>query len=232
MKLGLDNLRVAAGAEELLFDVEAEGRLIGLFGPSGAGKTTLLETIAGLRQAAGGRIVLDGRVLCDGRRGLPPHRRGIGYVPQDLALFPHLDVRSNLRYGMPASADRDRLPAISEILEITPFLGRLPEKLSGGEKQRVALARAVLANPSLLLLDEPFSSLDHALKQRILPHVLRIRDEVGIPILYVTHSAEEIMQLCDHLIVIDRGRIASQGPPSGLLLPSHETRYRLRPADE
>lgn len=229
MKLRLENLRLPMGAAaDLSLDGEMEGSLVGVFGPSGAGKTTLLETIAGLRRPESGRIVLDGRVLCDGPRGLPVCRRRIGYVPQDLALFPHLSVRANLRYGRPAGADPRTLDTIGEVLEITALLDRAPGQLSGGERQRVALARAALADPLLLLLDEPFSGLDQPLKERIFPHLLRLRDEIGIPMLYVTHSADEVMLLCDQLLVLEAGRKLAQGSPRELLEPAGEVRYRLR----
>ncbi len=228
MRLHLDRLRLSTGDLDMFFDGEAEGRIVGIFGPSGAGKTTLLEIVAGLRSPDSGRVVLDGRELCRGRRGLPARRRAVGYVPQDLALFPHLRVRENLSYGMRADASRTRLADIGNVLEIGSLLDRRPAQLSGGEKQRVALARAVLAAPSLLLLDEPFSSLDLPLKQRIFPYLLRIRDEIGIPMLYVTHAAEEVIELCDRVLVLQSGRIAACDRPERLLIPTSETRYRLQ----
>ncbi|MGH8048122.1 MAG: ATP-binding cassette domain-containing protein [Chthoniobacterales bacterium] len=228
MKLALENLRLALHDFELSVSAELEGRLIGVLGASGAGKTTLLEIIAGLRRPRAGRVLLDGEALCDGVHGIPARNRRVGYVPQDLALFPHLTVRANLAYGMPAQPGVHTLPAVAAMLEISPLLDRMPAALSGGEKQRVAFARAVLAGPRLLLLDEPLSSLDHPLKERILPHLLRIRDETGIPMIYVTHSADEAMRLCDHLLVLEAGRGVAQGAPDELLAPTAETHYRLR----
>jgi molybdate transport system ATP-binding protein len=223
MKLVFDNLRISQPGFELHVDTAVEARVLGILGPSGSGKTTLLETIAGLRRPREGRVLLDGGNLS----ALPVRHRRVGYVPQDLALFPHLSVRENLAYGTPAGSDG--LRATAEMLEISLLLDRPPSALSGGQKQRVAFARAILAEPRLLLLDEPLSNLDLPLKERILPHLLRIRDLTGIPMIYVTHSADEAMRLCDHLLVLDGGRTASQGPPSDLLAASPEIHYRLKP---
>jgi molybdate transport system ATP-binding protein len=231
MRLTLENIRLPLGPFELSLDCVLQGRLVAVFGSSGAGKTTLLEIIAGLRRPGSGRILLEDRVLCDSatRQWTPTRHRHIGYVPQDLALFPHLNVRANLTYGMPAMQDDKKLPGVCEVLEITALLDRMPANLSGGEKQRVAFARAVLAAPSLLLLDEPLSSLDQPLKERIFPYLLRIRDEIGIPMLYVTHSADEISRLCDHMLVLENGRAIAHGAPGDLLEAASELRYRLRP---
>jgi molybdate transport system ATP-binding protein len=227
MKIAFQNLRLQLGNFELFLDEELEGRVIGVLGASGAGKTTLLEIIAGLRRPKSGRILLDGELLCDGHAGIPAAQRRIGYVPQDLALFPHMTVRENLAYGMPPQPDAKKLDSIASLLEISPLLDRMPSALSGGEKQRVAFARAVLAAPRLLLFDEPLSNLDQPLKERIFPHLMRIRDETAIPMLYVTHSADEAMRLCDHLLVLEAGRATAQGRPDDLLVPTHETHYRL-----
>ncbi len=231
MRLALEKIRLPLGARELSLDCALEGRIVAIFGSSGAGKTTLLEIIAGLRRPETGRIVLGDRLLCDcsTHHWTPARRRRIGYVPQDLSLFPHLNVRANLGYGRPAAPDDRKFSAVCEVLELSPLLDRAPANLSGGEKQRVAFARAMLAEPELLLLDEPLSSLDQSLKERIFPYLLRIRDELGIPMLYVTHSTDEVKLLCDHMLVLDSGRIAAQGSPAALLVPASETRYRLRP---
>ncbi len=230
MRLALENVRLPLDSIELCLDCELEGSVVAIFGPSGAGKTTLLEIIAGLRRPKSGRILLGDLVLCDGaaRQWIPARHRRIGYVPQDLALFPHLNVRANLGYGMPVASGRHKLPDVCEVLEIAALLDRMPATLSGGERQRVAFARAVLAEPALLLLDEPLSSLDQPLKERIFPYLLRIRDEIGIPILYVTHSADEVNLLCDAMLVLEAGHAVAQGTPSDLLEPVSELRYRLR----
>jgi molybdate transport system ATP-binding protein len=201
-----------------------------LFGPSGAGKTTLLEIVAGLRQPDTGCVTMNGRVLFDASQRLqvPPHRRGIGYVPQDLALFPHLTVRANLAYGQPAGDDPTFFASVVERLEIASFLPQRPDALSGGEKQRVALARALLARPALLLLDEPLTGLDAALRERILPFLQRVRDEFRVPTLYVTHNPGEVMALCDHVVMMEAGRVKAQGAPADLFVPSETPTWRPR----
>ena len=188
----------------------------GVFGPSGAGKSTLLKVIAGLALPQRGRIVLDGETLYDAERRLhvPPHRRRIGLVFQDSQLFPHLSVKSNLLYGwslLSPARRRFRLEQILDLLDIGHLLKRRPRHLSGGEKQRVALGRTLLASPRLLLLDEPLASLDEGLKQQIVPFLRRVRDELGIPMLYISHAINEILSLTSQLVVIDQGRLLGQG---------------------
>jgi molybdate transport system ATP-binding protein len=209
------------------------GRVTGLFGASGSGKTSLLEIIAGLRRPAAGRVSLDGTVLTDLAANvfLRPEHRAVGYVPQEGALFPHLSVRRNLLYGRKTAAVGNpglTLDHVAEILEITQLLPRRIASLSGGEKQRVALGRALLASPRLLLLDEPLSGLDQPLRERLLPYLARVRDEFAIPMIYVTHSPDEIMSLCDEVVVMARGRIERQGPPSELFVRSDTPHFRLR----
>lgn len=190
-----------------------------VLGPSGAGKTSLLEALAGLRPAAEGRIVLDGEVLLDSTRGirLPPERRRIGYVPQDACLFPHLDVRRNVRFGM-RGGDREGLfsEAVS-ILEIEPLLARYPATLSGGERQRVALARAIATRPRLLLLDEPLAAVDVELKERVLPYLLRVRDALRIPCVYVTHNTGEAAAVASEALLLRRGALVRQGKVAAVL---------------
>lgn len=200
------------GAFSLQLAARTEHRVTGLYGPSGSGKSSVLGLIAGLLRPQRGRIVLDERVLVDTAAGifLPPEQRHIGYVFQDALLFPHLSVRDNLCYGWRhrASAERRfRLEEITALLEITQLLERRPRYLSGGEKQRVALGRALLFSPRLLLLDEPLSALDDERKQQILPFLLRVRDELGLPMLYVSHQRSEINYLTDHVWLLREGRL-------------------------
>jgi molybdate transport system ATP-binding protein len=185
-----------------------DGRAAALFGPSGAGKTTILDAIAGLRTPARGSIAVDGRVLFSSatRVNVPPHARHVGYVPQDVALFPHMNVRRNLLYGSHAGASPDFARVLS-MLEIDALVDRRVTDLSGGERQRVALGRALMSGPSLLLLDEPLAAVDVPLRRRILPYLRRVRDEMRIPILYVSHDRGEIDELADHVVRIDGGLV-------------------------
>lgn len=210
MRLLLRNLLHIQGAFRLQIDLEATGEVIGIFGNSGAGKTSLLEIVAGLRRPSAGIIRIDETVLMDRTAGVfvAPERRGVGYVPQDLALFPHLSVRKNIEYGRalaPATASALNLEHVVHLLEIEPLLERSVGKLSGGQKQRVAFARALLAQPRLLLMDEPLASLDQELKLKIIPYLRRIRDEFKIPMLYVSHSPDEIIALCDQVLILQAG---------------------------
>ncbi len=191
-----------------------------LFGRSGSGKTTVVNAVAGLLRPQKGRVAVDDRVLLDTdtRTFLPPHRRRIGYVFQDARLFPHLTVRQNLTYGSwfngSGSAD---LPRIVEMLGIGPLLSRRPGALSGGERQRVALGRAILSAPQLLLMDEPLAALDESRKAEILPYLERLRDEVGLPILYVSHSIAEVARLATTVVVLEAGRVTAAGPVAEVL---------------
>ena len=193
------------------------GRVTALFGPSGAGKSSIANAIAGLFAPANGKITLDGETLFDSASGnnLPPERRRIGYVFQDARLFPHLTVAGNLDYGMkrtPANLRRVARDQVIELLAIGPLMGRRPASLSGGEKSRVAFGRAVLTSPRLLVLDEPLASLDAARKAEILPFIERMRDELAIPMIYVSHAVEEIVRLADEVVVLDAGRVLRAGP--------------------
>lgn len=228
MKLEIQDLRVFFGGFDLRIDAELQGRMTAVFGPSGAGKTTLLECITGLRRPGSGRIVLDGQVLFDSadRTWVPPYQRKIGYVPQDLALFPHMTVEENLRYGIAAG---ESLSVVAKRLEISHTLDRKPLTLSGGEQRRVAFARAILTSPSLLILDEPLSNLDEALRERIKPYLVLIRDEMNIPLLYVSHSSEEVVELCDQIVVLNGGAIAASGTPADIFEESTSPSYRLKP---
>ena len=237
MKLELAGVRLPLSPFTLEADALLDARVTGIFGPSGAGKTSLLEIIAGLRLPSAGRMTLDGTMLADVARHifLPPERRGIGYVPQDGALFPHLTVRENLRYGhgRGPEAAGPAFEHVTEVLEITGLSDRTVATLSGGERQRVALGRALLAAPRLLLLDEPLAGLDAPLRGRLLPCLARVRDEFGVPILLVTHAADEVVALCDEVLVLARGRIAQRGRPEELFVATGAPHYALRqPAGE
>jgi molybdate transport system ATP-binding protein len=185
-----------------------------LFGHSGSGKTTLLRCIAGLERAPAGRVSVGGEPWQDGRHWLPVHRRPIGYVFQEASLFAHLSVLGNLRFGLTRSRDAQqaRLDQAIELLGIGPLLERRPQRLSGGERQRVAIARALAVGPRLLLLDEPLAALDLPRKREILPYLERVRDELKIPMLYVSHAPDEVARLADHLVVLQAGRALTQGP--------------------
>jgi molybdate transport system ATP-binding protein len=213
----LRDISLTVGDFRLEVTAEVKGRVTALFGPSGAGKTSLLEVIAALRSPESAFIKVADQVLTDTSRALsvPTRRRGIGYVPQDLALFPHLSVLQNLLFGYhPARQGRFDFGELVELLEIGSLLSRGIAQLSGGEKQRVALGRALLASPRLLLLDEPLASLDLPLKRKIIPFLSRIRDELRIPMLYVTHDRFEALSLADEVVVLVNGKISQSGPTS------------------
>jgi molybdate transport system ATP-binding protein len=220
MNLILRDIRLPLADFTLELDVELRGSVTAIFGASGAGKTSLLELIAGLRRAQNGFIQVGDNILLDTRQGIniPIRFRRIGYVPQDLALFPHLSVEQNLRYGFKPDVDTNiTIEHVAEVLEIGHLLGRGMASLSGGEQQRTAFARALLASPQLLLLDEPLASLDSRLKARIIPYLVRMRDEFHIPMLYVTHEPDEVCALCDEGIVLERGRCIRQGQAGEVL---------------
>jgi molybdate transport system ATP-binding protein len=212
MKLLLKNISLPLAEFPLRLDVEIQNQVTAVFGPSGAGKTSLLDLIAGLRHPKSAFIQLGERVLTDtaARANVATRHRQIGYVPQDLALFPHLSVQQNLHYGFKGNRSSGALFSyehVTQVLEIQPLSQRRVTNLSGGEKQRVALARALLASPELLLLDEPLASLDTVLKSKIIPYLARIRDEFRIPMLYVTHDWDEVQALCAEALIMERGEI-------------------------
>jgi len=183
-----------------------------VFGLSGAVKTSLINVIGGLTKPNTGRVVLNGRTLVDMEKGicLPPEQRHIGYVFQDARLFPHYRVKSNLRYGM-SPVMKDRFDDIVELLGIEKLLNRYPITLSGGEKQRVAIGRALLTAPEILLMDEPLASLDLPRKRELLPYLEKLSQDVKIPILYVSHSLDEILRLADKVIVMAQGKVKAFG---------------------
>ena len=217
--------RIPLANFDLDIDASFDARVTSIFGPSGSGKTTLLDAVAGLRPVADGEIEMGGRTLFSTVRkiNLPPRHRGIGYLPQEGALFPHLSVRKNILFGAERGMNGGNrkdivMDHVLDILEIAHLLPRPVTQLSGGEAQRVALARAILSRPKLLLLDEPLAALDIGLKERILPYLARVRDEFGIPMIYVTHNLTEVLTLADWVLVIRNGRLVAQGAPRETLL--------------
>lgn len=220
--------RLGSLALEATFQCEAAG-ITAIFGRSGAGKTSLINTLAGLLRPERGRIVLRGQTLFDSQKGidLPPEKRRLGYVFQEGRLFPHLSVRHNLLYGYNRAPSGERplgLDRVVGLLGIEHLLERRPRALSGGEKQRVALGRALLANPRLLLMDEPLAALDQPRKEEILPFIEQLKDELDLPIVYVSHSMQEIVRLADTLVLMSNGRIEAVGP-----LEELTNRLDLRP---
>lgn len=202
-------------------DVTSSARSLGVFGPSGAGKTSLIESLAGWRTPAAGRIQVGGTLLFDdaSRTSVPIEKRGVGYVPQDALLLPHWSVERNVRAGAArdGAVDEALIERTVAILEIGHLLARPCTRLSGGERQRVALARALVSRPKFLLLDEPLGSLDLPLRRRILPYLIRVRDEFELPTVFVSHDATEVQALCEEVIVLDAGRVVAQGVPDETL---------------
>ncbi len=215
------NVTLARSGFCLDVNCEFPGRgITALFGRSGCGKTTLLRCICGLERIARAQIRFNGEVWQDGSRFVPTHRRALGYVFQDSSLFPHLDVRGNLEFGLrrvPREQRRIRFEEAVGLLGLEALLTHRAQQLSGGQRQRAAIARALLTSPQLLLMDEPLSSLDQASKAEILPHLERLHDELSIPVIYVSHALGEVMRLADHLVLLDAGRIRAAGPLQDML---------------
>ncbi|MFZ2170106.1 MAG: molybdenum ABC transporter ATP-binding protein [Methylococcaceae bacterium] len=211
------------GAFQLAVDLSLPGSGITvLFGHSGSGKTTLLRCIAGLQRAPQGYLEINGNIWQDSERNvfLPTHKRSLGYVFQEANLFAHLTVAANLQFGLKRIAKPSNAVDFQHILEllgIGHLLKRMPDRLSGGERQRVAIARALVLNPEVLLMDEPLAALDFKRKQEILPFLGRLHQELSIPVLYVTHSQQEVAQLADHLVILADGRSLASGPLSETL---------------
>lgn len=196
------------------------GGVTALFGRSGSGKTTLLRSIAGLEQLAGGHFSIDNAVWQGSGVFLAPHRRSIGYVFQEPSLFAHLSVKGNIEYGfrrVPAGKRRISIDDVIDWLGLKPLLNRNPNTLSGGERQRVGIARALAVSPRLLLMDEPLASLDVAGKAKIFPYLERLHRELQIPVLYVSHTPDEVARLADHLVVMEAGRAIASGPIEEML---------------
>jgi molybdate transport system ATP-binding protein len=201
--------------------LSAPGGVAALFGRSGSGKTSIVRAIAGLAKPADGRIAVAGSVLFDSASGIdvPVEKRRIGYVFQDARLFPHMSVEANLRYGLKRAAPADRpvgFATVVDLLGIGALLARRPANLSGGERQRVAIGRALLAQPRILLMDEPLASLDAPRKAEVVPYLDGLRRSLDIPVVYVTHALDEVLRLADTLVVVDAGRIAAAGPVAEL----------------
>lgn len=200
----LIDIELQRGSFRRRVDIRSDHRVLALVGESGAGKSSVLHAIAGLVTPQRGRIAIAGRTLFDAERGIdvPAHQRRIGYVFQDVRLFPHLDVRHNLLYGFHGAArgqPRFDLAAIVELLGIGALLRRRIAGLSGGEMQRVAIGRALLSQPRILLLDEPLSALDMGRRDELLPYLQRVRDETALPMIYVSHLPDEVRRIADEV---------------------------------
>ena len=217
------------GAADFRLDTDARfaAGVTTIFGPSGSGKSTWLECIAGLQRPDSGKILFGGETLFDSERNihLAPARRGIGYIFQNAALFPHLSVRANVEYGLhalPASERRDEAQCSMDAFHIGHLAEKNAQAISGGERQRVALARALVRGPNCLLLDEPFSALDHDTKLKIMEDVLAWNRDWRIPILLVTHALEEVLAMARNVVVLEQGRVVAEGEPETVLAPQRE----------
>lgn len=225
------HLQIQLNRSAFMLDVDLQlprQGISAILGASGSGKTTLLRAVAGLEKNQQGRIQIGAHIWQDTQKGidLPTWQRPLGYVFQESSLLPHLTVSDNLNFGLKralktsGNAQPDAAQALQasiELLGIGNFLQRMPDQLSGGERQRVAIARAIAMQPQLLLMDEPLASLDAARRQEIFPWLSKLRDELKMPMLYVTHSADEVARLADHLVVLDKGNVKAQGPVSAVL---------------
>lgn len=191
-----------------------------LLGPSGCGKTTLLRAIAGLEYCQNGYLKIAGRLWQDADQFVPPHQRPVGYVFQESSLFAHIDVRGNIEYGYRRLAKTERKISLDKAIELSGvghLLQRKPDTLSGGERQRVAIARALAVSPGILLMDEPLAALDPARKQEILPYLESMHNELDIPVLYVSHSTDEVARLADHLVLLEEGKVIASGATAEML---------------
>ncbi|MDQ6802290.1 MAG: ATP-binding cassette domain-containing protein [Acidobacteriota bacterium] len=201
--LALDHVRLPLAHFELDVTFATTAHATGIFGPSGSGKTTILELIAGIRQPDSGRIVVDDVVMND----VPARKRAVGYVPQGESLFPHMTVERNIRFGVRDHQAENFIQRVVEVLEIAPLMRRGVGALSGGESKRVALARALVTSPRLLLLDEPLAGLDRPLHGRVIEFLIRVRDELRVPMLYVSHDPAELERVVFETVVVERGTV-------------------------
>jgi molybdate transport system ATP-binding protein len=216
-----DRIRLKLPRADFTLDVDLalpRSGITGIFGPSGAGKSSVLRCVAGLERAQPALVRIAGETWQDDATFVPAWKRAVGYVFQEASLFDHLDVRGNVDYGRRrAGAAGPSLDAAIELLGIGHLLHRRPASLSGGERQRVAIARAVASAPRLMLLDEPLAALEAARRQDILPWLARLRDELKLPMLYVTHSVDEVARLAETVVLLDRGEAKAQGPTHEVL---------------
>lgn len=225
MRLAFHEVICAHGAFRLQLDFTIEGEAIGVFGASGAGKTTVLRLLTGALRPHAGTIEFNETALCDSRRNVPSNERRFGYVPQESLLFPHLSVEKNLRFG---GSDEETFNDTVELLELRTLLSRGARGLSGGEQRRVAIGRALMSAPRLLILDEPLTGLDTRLEERVIAHLQQLRGRRRIPLVYVSHSAEQLAQLCDHAIVLEAGRVVRSGTIASLFERRDVTQFALR----
>ncbi len=222
MSLRFEGVELPLAEFALRLDLELAARATLVVGASGAGKSSLLELVAGLRRPRRGRIVLDGTALDDAARGahLPPPARGVGWVPQEGALFPHLSVRGNLLYGARrrlADAGAAELASLAARLDLGSLLDRSPATLSGGEQRRVAIGRALLSGARILLVDEPFAGLDRGLRERVAEALFRVRDELAVRVVVVSHDLDGLGAWAEEIVVLERGAVVARGTPDTLL---------------
>ncbi|MFV0431715.1 MAG: molybdenum ABC transporter ATP-binding protein [Alphaproteobacteria bacterium] len=205
----------SAAAFGLNIDLQIPGRgITAIFGQSGSGKTTVLRLIAGLKKLPTGYLSVHGEVWQNNQSFLPPHKRHLGYVFQESSLFNHLTAQNNLNYAIKRAKNKPNKISYQQVVElmgIEPILGQYPHQLSGGERQRVAIARALLTQPQLLLMDEPLASLDAARKQEIMPYLEKLRSSLNIPIIYVSHSMDEVARLADYMVLLEQGQVIKHG---------------------